>query len=244
MRFIHVTLRAPSAGLPGLADFYGRALGLSPARTGALPSEAAAAGSAGIALAVGETVLEFLPSPDRAFYHFALLVPGNRFDEALRWASERTDVLRRAGSPEVVFDFRDWNARACYIHDPAGNIVELIAHRGVGETSARGPFRARELIGLSELGLVGDRAAMADQLRLKLALAVWDGNVDAPGSLAFVGEKARTLILVSPGHRWLPTGRSAERHEIDARIGGHQAGAASLEGSCYRISCSGPSGAV
>jgi hypothetical protein len=237
MRFVHVVLRAPADELARLADFYGRRLGLSQTPSGSPPNEAPGASSGRVALEVGETVLEFLPATGRPFYHFALLVPGNRFDEALSWARERTDLLHKAGSHKVVFEFGAWNARACYLHDPVGNIVELIAHQGVGDTSARGPFRSGELIGLSELGLVGDRTAMADLLAVKLGLEVWDGDVQTPGGLAFIGDKARTLILVSAGHGWLPTGRRAERHEIDARLAGHGEGEARLEGSRYRISC-------
>jgi len=28
-----------------------------------------------------------------------------------------------------------WDAQACYFHDPAGNIVEFIAHRGLAEVA-------------------------------------------------------------------------------------------------------------
>lgn len=51
----------------------------------------------------------------RRFYHSAVLVPGDRFDAALTWLRERVDL-------------GFWDARACYCHDPAGNIVEPIAH--------------------------------------------------------------------------------------------------------------------
>ena len=175
-----------------------------------------------------------MPAEGEPFYHFALLVPGNRFEAALAWARERVEVLPDPETGDAVFDFTNWNARACYFHDAAGNIVELIAHRGVEETSAEGEFHWGELVGLSELGLVGEPAAMAGGLS-QLGLDVWDGTLDEPGHLAFVGERARTLILAPPGRGWLPTGRPAERHRVHAVLAGPADREVELEKGLYRI---------
>jgi hypothetical protein len=168
---------------------------------------------------VGATRLEFWPSGGRPFYHFALLAPGNRFDAALAWLRERVELLPDRESGEVVFDFSNWDALACYFHDPAGNIVELIAHRGVGESAENGPFAADELLGFSELGLVGDPPAIARELE-RAELALWDGTLEEEGRLAFVGERARTLILCPEGRPWLPTGRPAEAHDLEVVLTG------------------------
>ena len=53
-----------------------------------------------------------------------------------------------------------------------------------------------------------------------VGLQMWDGTIDEPGSLAFVGEQARTLILAPPGRGWLPTGRPAEAHPLAVRLEG------------------------
>ena len=90
---------------------------------------------------------------------------------------------------------RTGTREACYFHDPAGNIVELIAHHGVGEAGNTGTFGAGELLGVSEVGLVCDPPSLAEALERELGLEVWDGTVEGEGRLAFVGEKARTLIL-------------------------------------------------
>ena len=189
MRFAEVTLTAPL----DLRDFYGRKLGL--------PLD-------GEAIVVGETRLGFEVEEGDAFYHFALLVPGDRFDAALAWGRERVELLGD------VFEFENWDAEAVYFHDPAGNIVELIAHHGLEENGHSGGFTAGELLGFSELGIVGDKA---DQLRRleSRGLSLWDGTMDEPDRLAFVGEKGRTLILAPPGRGWLPTGRPAEPHPVE-----------------------------
>ena len=76
---------------------------------------------------------------------------------------------------------------------------------------------------------------MAAPLAQQLGLELWDGTVDEPGRLAFVGERARTLILSPPGRGWLPTRRAAEPHPVDALLAGRPEGEVELEGARYRI---------
>ena len=193
MRFEDVTLSAPG----DLHEFYGGELGI--------PLD-------GEAIRIGETTLRFEPVEGEPFYHFAFLVPGDRFDAALAWAGEHVEPLGD------VFDFQNWDAHALYFHDPAGNIVELIAHRGLEENGRIGAFAAEELVGLSELGIVGDLKQGLETLESR-GLSLWDGTVDEPNGLAFVGEKGRTAILAPIGRGWLPTGRPAEAHPVDFRLG-------------------------
>jgi catechol 2,3-dioxygenase-like lactoylglutathione lyase family enzyme len=207
-----------------LLEFYAGRLGL-----------ASNACQLGFTLTAGETALQFIAADGEPFYHFALLLPGNRFEAAREWAARHVELLPVPGSDEVTFEFEDWDARACYFHDPAGNIVELIAHAGIAATGESGTFAAGELVGLSELGLVGDRAAMAGGLVTRLELAVWSGSLSERDSLAFVGEQARTLILAAPGRGWLPTGRRAEPHPVEVILDGVPGAEAELEGSLYRI---------
>lgn len=182
MRFVEVTLAAPAALLPELEAFYD---GMT-----------------------GETTLRFHAGDGEPFYHFALLLPGDRFDAAHAWAGGRFELLGG------VFEFENWDARAVYFLDPAGNIVELIAHRGLEENGREGDFRAEEIVGFSELGLVGNRAERLHTLDLTL----WAGTIDDPDRLAFVGEKGRTLILAEEGRGWLPTGRPAEAHPVEFEL--------------------------
>ena len=192
MRLAEVTL----AGPPELATFYRDVLDL--------PLE-------DDAIRIGETLLRFEPTDNGAFYHFALLVPGDRFEAAHAWARERVEILGE------VFDAEAWDAQAVYFHDPAGNIVELIAHHGLEENGRTGDFAANELVGFSELGLVGDQAAQLRMLQSR-GLSLWDGTIEGVDQLAFVGEKGRTLILAPAGRGWMPTGRPAERHPVEFRL--------------------------
>jgi hypothetical protein len=192
VEILSARLRAPAGLLAALDDFYAP---------------------------FGRSGLEFVAGEGDPFYHFAFLVPGDRFEAAFAWAQERFEILPRPGSGDLVFDFSFWDALACYFRDPAGSIVELIAHRGLEESDRTGAFSGEELLGLSEVGLVGDIKAMASELA-PLGLEIWSGSVDDPEGLAFVGEKARTLILCPVGRGWLPIDRLAEPHPVDVSLSG------------------------
>ena len=167
---------------------------------------------------VGETTLRLTEAVAGAepFYHFALLVPGDRFYAAHDWLGERVRLLNNSETGSNVFSFDNWTALACYFLDPAGSIVEFIAHQGIAESGATGHFSTHELVGFSELGLViADKRESAAVLEREARLTVFDGDVDAPDRLAFVGEQGRTLILSPVGRGWLPTGRPAEMHPLE-----------------------------
>ncbi len=186
VRFVEVTLAAPPDRLAELETFYARM--------------------------TGETTLRFRAGEGEPFYHFALLLPGDRFDAALAWAEKRVELLGG------VFESENWDSRAVYFHDAAGNIVELIAHHGLEENGRSGPFHAEEIVGFSELGLVGDRRELLGELA-PLGLSVWAGELDEPERLAFVGEKGRTFILAQADRGWLPLGRPAEVHPVEYVVG-------------------------
>src|SRR5688572_12262307 len=123
LRFLQVGLQAPEALLPELGAFYRDLLGL----------QGAPARPSGLAVLVGESTLAFEAVAGRAFYHVALLAPGDRFEAAHGWIASHVRLLPGRSGDDGVFDFVNWDARGCYFHDPAGNILELIAHRGIGD---------------------------------------------------------------------------------------------------------------
>lgn len=226
--FVSVRFDASARLWQALAVFYGDQLGLEAAEG---PQEL-------LAFQIGSARLTFAPAVGDAqpFHHFALLAPGDRFEPAYEWLGARAQLLPDPESGDTVFDFRNWNARACYCLDPAGNIVELIAHRGVAENVSRGPFAPSELAGFSEVGLVvPDKRAAAQALASEMDLQVWDGEADDPRRLAFVGERAHTLILCPVGRGWLPTNRRAEMHPVEVVARGARAGESRLPGTPHRI---------
>ena len=218
MFFRHVRLRAAAHAVGALERFYGERLGLP-------------------GLLIGETQLEFVPGEGEPFYHFALLVPGNRFNAALYWIRGRAELLPDRESGEAVFDFDELGRARLLL--PRSGQEHRRADRAPRDRRDRGDRRrspAAELLGFSELGLVGDTPTMARVLRTELELEMWQGTVEEEGRLAFVGERGRTLILAPVGRGWLPTGRPAERHPLEAVLSGPPSREAVLEDGLYRIS--------
>lgn len=223
LRFVRITLEAHESRAEALYEFYAGSLGLAPAG----PS----------AFEVGTTTLEFRPGANGdPFYHVALRVPRNRFEASHAWLGERADLLPDEETGDTRFDFTFWNAEACYVHDPCGSIVELIAHHELPEeTPGDGPFRGAELLGVCELGAPGpDVPAMARALA-GLGIELWDGTIDEPGRLAFMGGRDGVLILAPLGRGWLPTGRPAEPWPIEAVVAGEHEGEVVLPGTAHRV---------
>lgn len=171
----------------------------------------------------GGSRVTFEPAPDDGgpFFHFALLVPGDRYAAARSWLEPCAGLLSRPEQTSTTFRFDAWDADACYFHDPAGNIVELIAHRGVGERRADGAgFAAGELLGISEIGLVVTDPPAAARTLASVGVDLWSGGVVGHDALAFIGRQAHTLILCAPGRPWLPTQRPAECYAVTASLAG------------------------
>jgi catechol 2,3-dioxygenase-like lactoylglutathione lyase family enzyme len=204
MEFLRVGLQAPRDRLDALRAFYAATLGLPVDEDGSFR--------------IGRTGLAFEGAAGSPFYHVAWLVPGDRFEAARHWIEGRVSLLEGGDIDRVVFDFDNWNALASYFLDAAGNIVELIAHRGFEANGLIGPFEPSELLGVSEVGLVGEQRELAQGLE-RLGVHLYDGTI-GPDGLAFYGERARTFILAPSGRGWLPTGRPAEPHPVAAVISG------------------------
>jgi catechol-2,3-dioxygenase len=208
LRIARAELALAAERLDDVAAFYGQTLGFAVERR-----------DDRVVVPVGPDRLELVATGDGTdpFHHFARLVPGDRFEPARAGRGERAG-RRARDDGETVFPFGFWDARAVYFHDPAGNVVELIAHDGVAEQGAGGGFSAAELAGLSEVGIVVDSpAAAVATLERELGLELWSGDAE---QLAFVGAKAHTLILAPPGRGWLPTGRPAEPHAAAVTVSG------------------------
>jgi catechol 2,3-dioxygenase-like lactoylglutathione lyase family enzyme len=216
IQILQIKLNAATAHAEALRRFYADQLGLP------------AVGSNGsYGFKAGRTVIEFnAVSSGEPFYHYALRVPRNRFAAGCDWLAGHAELLVDHESGSTIFAFEAWNAEACYAHDPCGNIVELIAHHELREETPAGqPFSAAELLGVCELGLVGaDTGAMARALDT-VRIGLWDGTVDEPGRLAFMGGRDGVLILSPVGRGWMPTRRPAEVHPTEAVVvGTHDAG--------------------
>jgi hypothetical protein len=222
MQIVQVHLQTAASTCRELARFYGDGLGLD--ATG--PH----------AYRIGTTVLGFEPVENgRPFYHFALRAPRNRFAEARDWLADSAELLPGGGGG-TTFAFTSWDAEACYALDPGDNVVELIAHHKLADDSSLdGSFAARELLGVCELGLVVPDPRVAAQTLEPLGIELWDGTLDEPGQLAFMGGRDGVLILSPPRRGWMPTGRPAELHPVQVAAKGSRRAEVALPDTPHRV---------
>lgn len=152
----------------------------------------------------GTSILEFTNenAAGEPYYHFALNIPSNQFQEAKAWLQEKTTLLLEDGEDEAYFSF--WPAHACYFEDPAGNIVELIARYNVNPSS-ESPFSVNNILNISEIGLiVKDAPTVGEQLK-EINMFESDNEPITNSSLSFMQENKNGvfILLTGTGRRWL-----------------------------------------
>jgi catechol-2,3-dioxygenase len=195
MQIEEVTLSTPD--LEALETFYGELLGLP---TSYLRGEH-------LSVQIGESTLIFEPGAP-ARYHFAIRIPAASFAAAYAWIKQRVPLIADSTGADVI-EHTGWNARAVYFYDPAGNIVELIAHMTLSDTYAD-PFNANALLAICEIGIATDdvRAAAAD---FAAALGAEPFRGSSGPDFAAIGDAHGLLIVVSRARTWYPdTGVAAE----------------------------------
>ena len=151
--------------------------------------------------------------------HFAVNVPPERFEEAVAWGREQSELIQ----DDVPFPM--WSARAAYYFDPAGNLVELIAREHAPGNEL--------LIEVSEVGMpVADVGAAVEFLTGELGLPHFSGDRE---NFSAVGDDRGLFILVPVGRAWLFTDRPATDAPVRVTIDGAAARELRVPGSDHVI---------
>jgi catechol-2,3-dioxygenase len=219
------TVRLLTGDLDAQASFYGEVLGLRVVeRTATL-----------VVVQAGATRLAWAAAAQgwRGAYHFAFNIPKNKLAEAKRWAAERVPLIRSAAGDDE-FDFANWDARAVYFYDAAGNIVELIARQALNN-AAEAAFGGAQLLEVSELGLASaDVPATVQLCRAALGVDVFRGS--SGESFAAVGDDHGLFIIVREGRLWYPdTGVPADPLPVEATVNLGAGTRFVLSGPPYRV---------
>jgi len=175
----------------------------------------------GIGLPIADTAVAFRRGA-ACTHHIAFRVADAGFEAAKARLAAVAGPLTEDGRDE--FDFPFWDARACYAFDPAGNIVELIALRGL-------PGDGDRPLALAEVGLpVADVLATAAQLEAELGISTWDGDPPSPKFTA-VGARGATFIVVPLDRAWYPTDRRNEPARLTVVMEGVRAAEVEIGGA-------------
>ena len=140
------------------------------------------------------------------FYHFAFTIPANKIEEAKAWLTGKVELLWIEDYKSDIADFVNWHARSVYFYDPAGNIVEFIARSDL-DNSTDTPFSARQVVSISEAGLVfpaDELNSRTDKLLEQCHLSYFDKQPPLPQFKA-VGDDHGLFIIVPEHRNWYPT---------------------------------------
>jgi catechol-2,3-dioxygenase len=187
-------VRLPASNLTAQLDFYQHRLGLG-------VQQLESAGE--IVVTVGSTRLIFEQATVdwQGIYHFAINIPENQFSAAKGWLQQRAELLRDQEKRDE-FDFQDWNAHSVYCHDPAGNILELIAHHSLSNASTE-PFGPAQLLAVCEIGLAVENVPeTVAKLETQCGLAAY--HDERHDQFTAVGDANGLLIVVKEGRLWIP----------------------------------------
>ena len=154
------------------------------------------------AITIGDSVLTLIPSNKRWSYHLAFNIPFEQVEESVHWLQKYVAVQPFEG--EEIVEFPNWNARAVYFYDPAGNILELIGRKPFQE-EGESPFTFQSILNISEVGWpVND----VDQAKLQLPFPVYSQFGEY---FAAMGDKEGLFIVVDAKEKkWIPNDDQVE----------------------------------
>lgn len=165
-------------------------------------------------LQIGLTKMIFMRSEadQNPFYHFAWMIPANRFQEAKAWVAKRIRLSRHEGEDETYST--NWNSNSLYFEDPVGNILELIAHHTVHNESDR-PFSEKDLLQVCEVGLVTEDVLSAVDELEQMGLKRWRAISD---TFAPVGDVNGLFIVVKKERTWFFSEQKANIYPLEVSI--------------------------
>lgn len=163
---------------------------------------------------IGRTKLTFKQAAldSSPFYHYAINIPENKYNEAIEWAMKRVTLNNEEGDYEVFF--KNWNAHAVYFDDPSGNIVELIARHNLNNGTDH-EFTSGDLLSISEIGIVTDDVIPFVRKLNTINIPNWK-----EGSEGFtpLGDEEGLLIIVKNNRKWFFSEKHAKYHPVEVVI--------------------------
>ncbi|WP_251517215.1 MULTISPECIES: hypothetical protein [Staphylococcus] len=158
---------------------------------------------------IGETQLLFQKSHEmnQPFYHFAIDIPYNHFNEMKRHYLNILFLLTEKGQHTATFD--TFYAHSFYFNDPSGNVVELIARNSNISDYA-------QFIRISEIGFVCN-----DLLNVYAALSDYhlqtvNHAYPTAENFNFIGDSQDEsyIILTSEEKKWDFSDQSSKAYPI------------------------------
>lgn len=170
-----------------------------------------------VTIQAGTSVLEFIENQQfDSVYHFAFNIPQNKLEEAIKWTSDKLDLIVIEDAT-VIANFENWNANAVYFYDNNGNILEFIVRYDLNNAQTE-PFSSQSILNISEIGIVNENPLiLANQLITQHNLEFFSKN-DNSELFTALGDDEGLLIIVRPHRNWYPTQIPSESNTTEVRI--------------------------
>ena len=167
-----------------------------------------------LTLRCGDSLLEF-HTGSAAYYHFAFNISPDLLLHAAHWLEMKGIVLLPYEQNRIV-PFPNWEAEAVYFHDPAGNIVELIARHRLPK-SGRSTFSITDVLGISEMGFATYAFEdVFDQLTQEIGIPIFGNSSEA---FAALGDDLGLFIVVDGTSKlWIPSMEPAQPFPFTTEI--------------------------
>lgn len=159
---------------------------------------------------IGESTIVFKQSDRKAFYHFAINIPGNQFSMMKDWVQNRITLNRENGRNEVYF--RSFDADSMYFEDPAGNVIELIGRR---KKDLFGDLSVASFLNISEVSVTTPNVALVGEELQDFGIPLYGSSNIVPDELNFLGKGDTFIVLVPPGRRWYFSKKISETHPLE-----------------------------
>lgn len=161
------------------------------------------------AFQVGHTRMKFEASQENSIYHYCFLIPSNQLQAAIKWLSQRLDIIKIEGN-RMIQNFESWNADSIYFYDGAGNIAEFIVRYDLKNETTSQIFDLSQIIGLNEIGMpTKDVKKINQELEQQLNSKFWKGDLERFGTN---GTQEGLFLLVNNELKkdWFPTDLETE----------------------------------
>ncbi len=168
-------------------------------------------------LKAGTTVLQFKHRANsNPFYHFAFNIPHNQVNSALQWCLQKELSMLPFENKNLV-DFPNWNAESVYFLDNNGSILEIIARHDL-ENGSNEPFSAKQLLCVSEIGIVTDDVPSFCTRAIKqFGIPYYEKQRPTP-NFSVMGDAEGLFIVVPAKRKWFPTAIPSAKFPLLATI--------------------------
>ena len=185
-------LKLKTNQLRDLKNFYGELLGFSCKEIG----------DKQLMIQIGESKLIFEQTSayGEPYYHVAINIPHNQFQEAKKWIQQYVSLQVEDGEDEAYF--QNLQADSLYFLDPAGNIMEFIARHEL-KNDRFAAFTADTCLGISEVGIPTEHVIDTAEKLIRHGIPVRNNQEIVDNTLNFMGKEGVYLIVAPLGRRWI-----------------------------------------